>query len=154
MSDAGAALTAALEGIRFALQFNPLFAAVSAAAAAAIAGYPRAPRERVRSAAAVLTIGWLVGDGLRVLARARDLHDGVASIAWPESVSGAGAPSWAPWVLIAVWAAGTLAIGYVVPTFVGATVGRRVTHGTGWLAAAAIAAALALAISTIGGSIG
>jgi hypothetical protein len=57
-------------------------------------------------------------------------------------------------VLIAVWAAGTLAIGYVVPTFVGAAVGRRVTHGTGWLAAAAIAAALALAISTIGGSIG
>lgn len=135
---------ALLEGARFAVQYNPLAAVVTAVVAAALSGYPKAPRGRWRTSALVLFAGWLAGDGLRILGRARDLADGVA--ATPYAGYGRAA-----WVVLAVWAVGTLAVGYVVPTLVGASVGRGVTHGTGWLAAAGIAGALSFALSAIVG---
>ncbi|MDZ4167186.1 MAG: hypothetical protein U1E08_05790 [Coriobacteriia bacterium] len=141
MIEAGAALAAALEGIRLAVQFNPLVAIVTAAVASAVSGYPRAPRERRHRTELIVAVGWLLGDGLRVLGRARDVYDGV------------GAPDWSAWTVLALWALGSLFLGYVLPVLAGTAVGRRVTHGTGWLAAAAVAAGLSAAISAAVGAL-
>ena len=138
-------LAALLEGVRFAVQYNPLAAALTAAVAAALSGYPNAPRHRARYSALVLAVGWLLGDGLRIVGRARDLYDGV--------IAPSAADSATVWLTIAVWACGGLALGYVLPALVGIAVGRRVTHGTGWLAAAAVAAGLSAAISAIVGAL-
>jgi hypothetical protein len=146
VSDGGAALGAVLEGLGFAVQFNPLVALVTVVVAAALSGYPRAPLERSRWAVLIVAIGWLIGDGLRVLGRARDVFDGVTSLA-------PGAPPWPAWLTLAIWAVGSLALGYALPALVGATVGRRVTHGTGWLAAAGVAAGLSFALSVLVGAV-
>jgi len=140
-------LGALLRGLRFALEFNPLAAAITVAFAAGISGYPRAPRERRLEAIGIVVLGWLLGDGLRVLGHARDLYDGVAAAALAD------APGWSGWVFLAMWTAGSLAVGYIVPMLVGASVGRRVTHGTGWLAAAGVAVALTLAVSAGAGAL-
>ena len=144
-----ASVPAALrDGVALGVQYNPLFALGTAALAAALMGFPRAKRERRQWAAIVLGAVWLVGDGLRVLARARDYYDSSAAYA------AAQLPAWPGWVTLAVWALGSLALGYVAPALVGAAVGRRVTHGTGWLAAAGIASALVLAVSAGVGALG
>jgi len=148
VTEAATALSALREGALMAVQYNPLFAAVTAALAAALMGFPKARRDRRQWAALALAAGWLVGDGLRILARARDYYDGVAAF------RAAGTPLWPGWTTLAVWALGSLALGYVVPALVGASVGRRVTHGTGWLAAAAVASALTLAVSAGVGALG
>ena len=148
MTDAATALAALVDGVLLAVQYNPLVAAVTVAIAAALAGYPKVRRDRRQWAVLVLAIGWLLGDGLRVLGRARDFYDGVAAF------RAAGTPLWPGWTTIAIWAIGSLALGYVMPALVGAAVGRRVTHGTGWLAAAAIASALTLAVSAGIGALG
>lgn len=147
MTEFAVALGALLRGLRFALEFNPLAAVITVAFAAGISGYPRAPRERRLEALGIGVLGWLLGDGLRVLGHARDLYDGVADAAL------AGAPGWSGWVFLAAWTVGSLAIGYIAPMLVGASVGRRVTHGTGWLAAAGVAVALTLAVSAGAGAL-
>lgn len=136
------------DGLRFATQFNPMVALITAAVAAAIAGYPRARHDRRQWALVIVVAGWLIGDGLRVLGRARDVYDGYGFGLVME------APAWVAWVTLFVWAAGSYGLGYLGPALVGAEVGRRVTHGTGWLAAAGIAAALVLAIATAVGALG
>jgi hypothetical protein len=147
VTEAGWALRALADGSRFAVQYNPLFAIGAAATAAALYGYPKAPRDRLWWSVSVLGVGWLLGDGLRVLARARDVYDGIAVPALADG------PAWAGWAVIGTWAIGTLLIGYALPAGVGAKVGRRVTHGTGWLSAAAVAGGLSLALSTIVGAL-
>lgn len=142
------ALGAVLDGLRMAAQYNPMFAASGSALTAALWGHPKARREKRQWAALACAAAWLVGDGLRVLARARDHYDGIAAL------KAAGAAAWPGWVTLGIWAAGSLALGYVVPAVVGGMVGRRVTHGTGWLAAAAVASALALAVSAGFGALG
>ncbi len=141
MTEAGAAFAALLEGLRLAVQFNPLVAIVTAAVASAVSGYPRAPRERQHWTELIVALGWLLGDGLRVLGRARDTYDV------------AGVPDWSAWFVLALWATGSLFLGYVLPVLAGTAVGRRVTHGTGWLAAAAVAAGLSAAISAAVGAL-
>lgn len=148
MTEVGVALGALLQGLRFGVAYNPLVAAIAVAIAAGISGYPRAPRERRIEACGIVMFGWLVGDGLRILGHARDLYDGVATAALD------GAPEWSGWVFIALWTIVSLGIGYVAPMLVGASVGRSVTHGTGWLAAAGVAVALTVAISTGAGALG
>jgi hypothetical protein len=148
VTDAAAALSALRDGLALAVQYNPLYAAVTAALAAALGGYPGVRRERWRWAPLVLAVGWLVGDGFRVLGRARDFSDGSAAF------RAEGTALWPGWTTIAVWALGSLVIGYVLPAVIGAAVGRRVTHGTGWLAAAAIASALTLSVSAAIGALG
>ncbi|MHB1019775.1 MAG: hypothetical protein ACYC1R_06150 [Coriobacteriia bacterium] len=148
MTEALVAFGALLEGLRFGIAYNPLASAIAAAIAAGISGYPRAPRERRVEALGLVVFGWLVGDGLRILGHARDLYDGVAGAAL------AGAPEWTGWVFVAAWAVVSLGVGYVLPMLVGASVGRRVTHGTGWLAAAGVALALTVAISAGAGALG
>jgi len=148
VTEVATALSALREGLLFAVQYNPLFAAVTAALAAALMGYPKAPRARREWAGLALLVGWLAGDGFRILARARDYYDGALAF------RAAGMALWPGWTTLGLWALGSLAIGYVVPALVGATVGRRVTHGTGWLAAAAVASALTLAVSAGVGALG
>jgi hypothetical protein len=136
------------DGLTFAVRFNPLAAAVTAGVAGAVVGYPRNQQGRRRWAAALVAAGWLVGDGLRVVARARDLADGGSTLLEP------GAPVWAGWLTLLLWAAGSLAIGYLLPTLAGGLVGRRVTFGIRWIAAAAVGSGLALAVSAVAATVG
>jgi len=141
LADAASVITALRDGVLLGIQFNPLFAVVTAALAAAAWGYPKARRDRRWQGVLVIAVGWLAGDGLRILARARDYLDASATYV------AAGLPVWPGWTNLAVWAFVSLVVGYAAPAVVGGSVGRRVTHGTGWLAAGAMAVALTLAIS-------
>ncbi len=134
-------------GVQLGIQYNPVFGIGGAIAASALLGYPRAPRERRFWAGAALVVAWLVGDGLQIIGRARDVFDGVGAFAHTT-------PAWAAYVLLATWALVTAAVGYVAPAWLGIHVGRRVTHGTGWLAAMAIAVAASLGVSTLAASLG
>lgn len=132
--------TAAGAGLLLGLQFNPLASIVGAAVAAGlfVAG-------RSAPATFVLLGAWLLGDGARLLARATD------AIAGPGLVEGGDAAQWA---VLALWALGGFALGYALPAWAGAFVGRRVTHGTGWLAAGAVAATASGALSMFSGALG
>ncbi len=143
MTDSGPVLATLSAGARFAIQYNPLAAAASSALAAALAGSPRVRRARRWPSAVVLLAGWLAGDGPGVLSGSLDLATGRVGRVLP------GAPAWTGWAVLGIWAVGSLALGYIAPTVLGATVGRRVTHGTGWLAAAAVGSGAALALSAI-----
>lgn len=134
------------QAVRLGLQFNPIFAVVGAAIAAGLLGYKKAPRERGFWAGAAIVVAWLVGDGLLILARARDAYDGV--------VQAAGSPVWATVLLLALWALVSAVVGYLVPAWAGVTVGRRVTHGTGWLAAMSVAVGASLGISSLIAALG
>jgi hypothetical protein len=125
LSGATGALGQVLAGIATGLQFNPLSSAISAALAAALSGYRRAPRSRAWWSAAVLLAGWTLGDGIRL------------------------AGSSASWPYLLAWALAGLAFGYALPAFAGAYIGRLVHWGTGWLAAGAVALMLVPALSTL-----
>lgn len=142
----GGAADVVWQGIRLGLQFNPVFAVVGAAIAAGLLGYRKAPRERTFWAGSVIVVTWLAGDGLRVLARARDAYDG--------ALLGNGTPVWGTILLLVLWAAVSVAVGYLLPAWAGITVGRRVTHGTGWLAAMSIAVGASLGLSSLIAALG
>jgi hypothetical protein len=116
-------------GAALGLRFAPLYAAVTAAVAAALAGYRKAPRSRVRWAAVVVIAGWIAGDGIRV------------------------AGSSAPVPTLAVWAVAGLAIGYALPALAGAYVGRQVHRGTGYLSAAVVALMFVSALVAVAGPV-
>lgn len=139
-ADIGAALAA---GIKLGLAYNPMTAVLGAAVAAGLLGVRKPGREKVVWAVSTLAITWLVGDGMRAIARARDVYDGVASLL------GVSAPAWIDYLAIGVWAAVSLAVGYAFATWAGAFVGRRVTHGTGWVAAITVAVGASLAVSAL-----
>ncbi len=141
-----AATTAVTAGFELAIRFNPVFAVVGATAAAALAGRRNAPHEHRFWAGSLLVGAWLVGDGMRIIARARDLYDGVTRL-------DPTLPVWGDWTTLALWAVLGITIGYGIPAWAGAFAGRRVTHGTGWLTAGTIAVATALAISTLVASV-
>ncbi len=135
------ALAAAVTGLALAVSFNPMASLVGAALAAALL----ARAERPGAGIVVLAAAWLLGDGLRVLARARDAFDGVGPLV-------PGAPV-ATWVALGLWALGGALVGYALPAWAGAFVGRRVTHGTGWLAAATIAAVSSAGLAVLAGTL-
>lgn len=120
---------AALAGVRWGLEFNPLAVMVGAPAAAALVGYPKAPRSHWAWSALLLVGAWAIGDGVSVAI----------------SLGGAAATAASHWT--AATAAGvSLAVGFLLPAAAGAYVGRRVVHGTGWLSAIAVAAMVAGAL--------
>jgi hypothetical protein len=131
--------TALTAGTRLALQFNPLAAIISAPIAAALFGFPSARVRHRAWAVLVLLGGWLVGDGLHVL---RWAAEGSKALAGGVTLSG-----WTSAVVLGLWALGGLALGYAAPAIVGSMVGRRVTWGTGWLAAGSVAAGTSFAIT-------
>jgi len=117
-------LDALWNGLVLGLSFNPLAALVGSTAAAMLLA--RDPG-RVRWALAVVVLvgAWFLGDGTVVLATAR---------------GGIVALSAAEWVEMTLWAALGFGLGYVLPTWAGVFVGRRVTWGTGWASAGVTAA--------------
>lgn len=125
-------LQAALEGVRFGLQFNPLAVLVGSVLAAALVGYPSAPRSRWFWAFVLLLGAWVIGDGVGILS---------------SLPSGPVSPM--RWWGTAVMALVSLGVGYVLPAAAGAYVGRHVKHGTGWLSAMAVAGMLAGAFIVI-----
>ncbi len=132
--------SAAGAGLLLGIQFNPVASVVGAAVAAGLFAAGRAV-----PAIVVLLGAWLLGDGARLLARATD------AIAGPGLVEGGIEAQWA---VLALWALGGFALGYALPTWAGTFVGRRVTHGTGWLAAGAVAATASGALSMLSGALG
>ena len=130
------------KGIQLGLQYNPVFGIIGAVIAAALLGYSRAPRDHQIWAEGAIAVAWLAGDGMQILGRAHDVVDGVGAFAHLS-------PAWGAYPLLAMWALVTIALGYIAPAWAGIIVGRRVTHGTGWLAAIAIAVAVSLALSTL-----
>lgn len=136
---ASGVLAPVLLGVALGTSFNPLTGLVGSAAAAALVGSPKSRTDRRLLAAGTLLAAWVLGDGLRVLGRAREAYDAAAAVAPPTA--------WEPYAPLAFWALLGLAC-YVVPAWMGAFVGRRVTRGTGWLSAAAVAASLSIAFST------
>jgi hypothetical protein len=118
-------LTRILSGVATGLAFHPLFAVVSAALAAGLSGYRRAPRSRVWWSLAVLLGGWALGEGVRVAGS----HGGTA--------------------YLAAWAVTGFAVGYALPAFAGGYVGRQVHKGTGYLSAGAVAVMLVSAFAAL-----
>jgi len=138
VSDAFSALQA---GLTLAAAYNTVFATVTAASAAALCSRADRPG-RTTAGVFVWVAGWLLGDGMRVIASARDLVDGAGAL-MPTS------PQWANAVALLVWGATSLALGYALPAWAGAFVGRRVTWGTGWLAAIAVSVSCSIAVQAI-----
>jgi uncharacterized membrane protein len=136
-------ITALGAGLLLAASYNPLAAVIGAAIGAGLAGAREPGRQHMVWAVAVLGLAWLVGDGAHVIARARDVYDDVAVLLGPP------ATLWENYVALALWAVGGLALGYVLPAWTGAFVGRRVTHGTGWVSAVSIAVAASLALAAL-----
>ena len=124
------ALAPAMLGAALGASFNPITAAVGSGLAAALVGSPRTSGRGLQ-AAGVLLLAWLLGDGLRVLSRVREASGVVGTATWETLVS---------WALLGF-------AFYLLPTLVGAFVGRRVTHGTGWLSAGVIALTLSGALA-------
>ena len=130
LTQAGTLLTALGLGAAAGMQFNVIAAAVSAALAAGVSGYKRAPRAHLWWSAGILLAGWGIGDGIRLAG---------------ESGSGARTIAWA--VL-------SLAVGYVLPAVTGAYVGRLVHKGTGYLSAGVVALTLVPALAQVGDTLG
>jgi hypothetical protein len=120
-----------LRGVAFGLQFNPLASAVGSAGAAALVGYPSAQRSRWAWALLLLTGAWLIGDAMHV---------------WFGLGQG---PTTDAIVVVSSFVVLSFGVGYLLPALAGAYVGRRVTHGTGWLSAIAVAGLVAAALSWI-----
>jgi len=120
-------------GIALGLQFNPLTATFGAVIAAALYGYPKAPEARRPIAVAVLALAWLAGDGVRVGA----------------SLAAAAPHTATDWVTVAARVLAGALVGYAVPAAAGIIVGRRVTRGTGWLSAGAVALTVAGALTLV-----
>jgi len=115
-------LQAARLGAQWGLQFNPLAVIIASTMAAALVGYPAAPRSRWSWAAVLLVGAWLIGDGVDMAALLT--HGAIG----PVRIWG-----------FAVFVAVSLGVGFVLPAAAGAYVGRHVTRGTGWLSAMAVA---------------
>jgi len=131
-------LAALAAGVAFGLSFNPLTAVVAASIAAFDAGTKKATAATMVRPTVILVVGWLVGDGFRVMAWVRDTLD----------ADGGGEVLLI--MLVAVtWAIVGFAVGYAAPAAAGVFVGRRVTFGTGRLAAASVAVGTTLALTVV-----
>jgi hypothetical protein len=124
--------------VAFGLSFNPLTAVLAASIAAFDAGTKKASATTMMRSAVILVTGWLVGDGFRVMAWVRDMLD----------ADSGGKPLVI--VLVALtWAIVGFTVGYAAPAAAGVFVGRRVTFGTGRLAAASVALGTTLALTVV-----
>jgi len=135
------ALEALRAGLILAGAYNAVFATAFAAVAAGLCARADRPG-RTTAGVFVLLGGWLLGDGMRVIASVRDLVDGAGALL-------PSAPQWANVTALVVWGVGSFAIGYAFPAWAGAFVGRRVTWGTGWIAAVAVSVSVSVALQGI-----
>ncbi len=125
-------------GALLGLSFNPVAALIGVVLGGALGAL-----SRIASAVAVVLAAWAFGDGVRVAA--------VVAATVESAGAGSVAAEVAPLV---AWGLVSLAAGYALPAWAGAFAGSRVTHGTGWLAGGAVAAAACAAAATLGGVLG
>jgi len=137
---------AAFVGFPLAAAYNPVLGALTAAVTAALWARPGI-RRMVTAGYFVLVTGWLLGDGMRVIAAARVVADQRGGLL-PEAGLATNA------LALAVWGLGSLALGYALPAWAGAFVGQRVTWGTGWIAAIAVSLSTSVAIYAIVSALG
>ncbi len=127
------------EGLLLAISFNPLSSVLGAVCAAAAAGSRKWPRTGL--AVLLAAVAWIIGDGARVFS---------ATLTWTReglTVAGSELTEGRVSVLLAIWAVGSLVVGYALPAIVGAYVGRNVHRGTGRLSAAVTAGAISGALT-------
>jgi hypothetical protein len=139
------ATRAVLVGLSLGVSFDPVTALAGSVGAAAVGAWSARRGGRAPWWIAIAVAAWVIGDAVGIAAQAGAVARGASPLL------GAAAPTWAGALLIVVWAASGLALGYLVPAALGVEVGRRVTFGTGWLAAAAVAATVCLAFAAIAG---
>jgi len=132
-----------IAGVRLGLAPNPLYATAGAMIVAGLAGHRRPSRTQESVAVVTLLVAWALGDGVPVLSRVI----GAVRSATPV------AESWPGWLALVLWALTGMAVGYAAPAAAGIIVGRRVMHGTGWLAAMAVAGGVSIALATLLGAI-
>lgn len=140
-------LAAVIAGLALGMRFNPLSAALASGAFAAYVSAGDGRRGRAGVGAAVLAAGWLLGDGLRVIARSREVYDGVRALV------AVGAPPQAEWTAIAVWTVSGIALGYALPAWAGAYAGRQTVRGVPAAVGACVAATTALAFAALAGNL-
>lgn len=124
------------EVLALGLVVNPYSAAIGAMLAAVV-------WTRSRSARGIF---W----GLVVLLATWILGEAALRLQFADEVARAGENGWLTFALASALNVG---LGYVAPGWAGAFVGRRVTWGTGWLAAGTVALTAAGAAFAIGSSI-
>lgn len=133
----------AVAGVRLAFAFHPMFALVGAVGAAILWTLARDIRRSLWGFA-IATSAWVVGDGAHISERLRGLVAATGRAADPLAAGDV-----TKWLALSIWALGGLSIGYLLPAWLGAFAGRRVTHGTGWLSAIAVATGASLALSAL-----
>lgn len=139
---------AVVAGVALGMRYNPVAAMLASAVVAAYLAWGETRQSRVAIGAAVIAAAWLIGDGLRVIGHAREAYDGASSLL------AAGAPSWAEWTALALWALVGLGAGYVLPAWAGVHAGRRTVMGVDWLVAASVAFTVTVALSALFGVLG
>lgn len=137
LREAGEAL---LAGTTLGLWYDPFFAVLASAGAAALLGADEHARWRWRWPSAVVGVSllWFAGDGARILLRAQGAG------ATGPIIDGAG---WRAPLALATWALVGLAAGYVFPALVGVRVSRLVRGPLGWPTAVVVAIAVSLVLS-------
>jgi len=131
---------ALLAGASLGLWYDPFFAVLGAAAAAGLLGWrERVPAWRWAAGSALLVAFWVVGDGIRIVLRARD------AAAAPL----VGGEPWLNWLALGTWALVSFLAGYVFPAAVGIAAGRMQRRGLGWPTAVAVAVGVSLGFSAL-----
>jgi hypothetical protein len=133
-------------GLLLGLTYNPLAAVIGATLGAAVGAFAARRGSPIPWWLVVTAIVWLIGDGIGVLAQLASVYLRTASFLRP------GEPTWAAFIAVVVWGLVSWLVGYALPAGVGVAVGKRVHFGTGWLAAAAVAFTLALAVVVLAGA--
>ena len=130
-------LDALWNGLVLGVGFNSLTSFVGSIAAAMLLA--REPG-RLRWMLAVLVLGgaWFVGDGVNLV----------------QYAQGAPVLSAAEWLGMLLWALVGFGVGYLLPTWAGVFVGRRVTWGTGWASAGVTAAMVSGMLSVLSTRLG
>jgi hypothetical protein len=133
-------------GLLLGLTYNYLAAVIGATLGAAVGAFTARRGSRIPWWLLVTAVVWLIGDGIGVLGQLASVYLRTASFLRP------GEPLWAAFIAVVVWGLVSWLVGYVLPAGIGVAVGARVHFGTGWLAAAAVAFTLALAVAVLAGA--
>lgn len=127
----------ARELVSAALSFNPLVSLLGAVVAAVL--WTRARSwPGIAVSWFVLLVAWFVADGVLL----------VAMLDRSAAAGGSDHP------LLIAGGLAALSIGYLLPAWSGAFVGRRVTRGSGWMSAAVVALGASGAVSAIAARLG
>ena len=133
------AVRAIVAGLSLGVAVNPVTAVVGCAGAAAVGALAARRGGRARWWLLIAVAAWVIGDAPGIALQTSALARGAFRVL-------GAAPPWSGWLFLSAWALCGLLVFYLLPAAAGVAVGRRVTWGTGWLAAAAVAGTLCLAL--------